>query len=99
MRLLAILTIGVALAGCADTRPGTPSLRLTRPEDYDKALHELDAVIQRDPKNFSAYNDRGNIYKEQKKYGQAISNYDHAIEFNPAYPSPYYNKGSMLLYL
>ncbi len=56
-------------------------------KDQEKALYYYDQLIQSQPKNavFTArlHWSRGKLYKEQKNYQQAISDYNQAINLDP----------------
>jgi tetratricopeptide (TPR) repeat protein len=51
-------------------------------DNYNKAI-ELDPTLP------DAYNNRGEVYLEQKQYSQAIDNYTQAIELDPTLPDAY----------
>jgi tetratricopeptide (TPR) repeat protein len=51
--------------------------------EFDKALNECELAIQMDPDSAIAYNDRGIIYEEMGQLGNAIVNYQKAIQLDP----------------
>jgi Flp pilus assembly protein TadD len=54
-------------------------------------------VIQLDPDNYIAYNNRGILFKEGKgNLILALADYNTAIELNPEYTGAYYNRGLLL---
>jgi protein O-mannosyl-transferase len=50
-------------------------------------------VIEKYPKVDEAYNNRGIAFFEEKKYTQAIADFDKAISISPTYTRPYNNRG------
>lgn len=63
--------------------------------DPRKAIEVLSKVIQLDPVNADAYNDRGNAYADLKQYKRAIEDYTQAVKLNPAFASAFYNMGKI----
>ena len=55
-------------------------------------------VMELEPDNAEAYLNLGNIYKNEKKYDDAICCYDKAIKLNPKKADSYYNMG-LVFYL
>lgn len=56
--------------------------------NVEQALHELDLVLQTDfPKKDEAYYLRGNAYRKQGNWQQALNNYQYAIDLNPNSPA------------
>ena len=53
-------------------------------------------ILKLDPKNFSAYNNRGNIYLMLGDLDNALQNYDKAIKLKPDFADAYNNKGNVL---
>jgi len=51
-------------------------------KQYDLAIADYSEVIRLEPKNASAYSNRGNCYKEDR-YDLAIKDYTEAIRLNP----------------
>ncbi len=47
--------------------------------DYDRAIGDLDQVLQLDPKNAMAFNSRGLGYAAKSDYDRAISDLNQAI--------------------
>jgi tetratricopeptide (TPR) repeat protein len=45
------------------------------------------------------YNNRGNLFSDEKRYEEAISNYTEAIALKPDHASAYYNRGLAEFYL
>ena len=73
--------------------------RKTRPgyglKNYDRALSDYNQVIRLDPSYAIAYNNRGDIYLEQKDYNKALSDYNQAIRLAPNFALAYRNRGKM----
>jgi tetratricopeptide (TPR) repeat protein len=57
---------------------------------YDKA------IVSYENYNAEAYNSKGNVLDELKKYKEAIVCYNKALEIDPGYDVAYYNKGNAL---
>ena len=75
------------------TPPPTPprhvdSTRLRR------AIADYDQAIRLDPKDATAYNNRGSARYDRKEYDGAIADYDQAIRLDPKYATAYNNRGS-----
>ena len=56
-------------------------------------MANFDRVIEINPQDAEAYNNRGNTYSHLKQYEQAITNYGQAIESEPQFALAYYNRG------
>ncbi len=50
-------------------------------------------VLQLDPDNYLAYYNRGVLYQDQGKLGEAIEDYSSAVKLDPEYSEAYYNRG------
>ena len=62
------------------------------------ALADFSKAIKLNPNNAKAYNNRGNVYSNNKKYDLAIADFSKAIELNPNNPQAYYNRGVVEFY-
>jgi len=60
---------------------------------YDKAIAQLNAVIERDPNNAAAYNNLGNIYSRQEQVAQATQAYERARTIDAEDPGIQINQG------
>ena len=60
---------------------------LTEKEDYKTALDEVDRLIKENKEDDFALYLKGNIYKKQGNWQQAINNYTEAITLNPKSPA------------
>ena len=56
-------------------------------------IAELTKLIETNPQDADAYNNRGNAKDELKDYQGAIADYTKAIEINPQYAAAYNNRG------
>ena len=52
-------------------------------------------AIKLKPDFAEAYNNKGSIYKDLKRYDEALFNSDQAIKLKPDFPEAYYNKGNI----
>ncbi len=59
---------------------------------YELAKFYYNRVIERDPTNAIAYNNRGAAYDDLGEYQKAIKDYDRAIELDPNLAPAYYNR-------
>jgi tetratricopeptide (TPR) repeat protein len=63
-------------------------------EHFAEAIKELSAALKMDPSLSLAYNARGYAYFRQKKYIDALADFDNAIRLNPAYINAYINRSA-----
>ena len=62
--------------------------------DYERAIPDHDKAIELNPRNSSAYMNRGNaVSNHLKNYERAIADYSRAIEISPNSWAVYYNRG------
>ena len=59
----------------------------------DKALADFSKVLELDPFNAQAYNNRGHIYYKKDELNMAIADFDKAIELDTKYARAYANRG------
>lgn len=60
---------------------------LTEKEEYAQALREVDNLLEKNPKCDMAWYLKGNIFKKQEQWQQAINSYTQAISINPQNPA------------
>jgi tetratricopeptide (TPR) repeat protein len=65
--------------------------------DQDSAIKEYEQGIKKFPNAGNLHLEKGNIFLGEKKYEEAIVNYEKGIEADPMFPSNYYRLA--LLYL
>ena len=71
-------------------------LILYRQGKYQESINFYTEYLKTDPYNEAAYNRRGNVYfLKFEQYDAAIDDYNRAIEVNPQYWKPYYNRGNV----
>jgi len=63
---------------------------------HDEAINAYDKAIELDPKDASAWYNKGHALNRLEKHDGAIKAYDKAIELDPKYASAWYNKGNAL---
>lgn len=69
-------------------------------QDYlDRAIADLDQVIQLRPDYAEAYFYRGLSYADKGDHAAAITDYSQAIQLNPHYADAYYNRGFVYMLL
>ena len=52
----------------------------TKKGDYDRAIADYNKALELDPKDATAYNNRGYAYRQKGDYDKAIADYDKALE-------------------
>jgi len=68
-------------------------------KNYDEAEKNFKKLIKEDQDNsFSYYNNLANVYRDQKKFEEAIEYYQKSIEVNPQYETAYQNLAILYLY-
>ncbi|MBQ0113084.1 MAG: tetratricopeptide repeat protein, partial [Bacteroidales bacterium] len=60
---------------------------LTEQESYTEALKQVDAFLEQDKQDDMLWYLRGNIFKKQEQWKQAIDSYTEAISINPKNPA------------
>lgn len=60
---------------------------LTEQEDYTKAMELVDNFLQANKDDDMAWYLKGNIYKKQEQWQDAINSYTIAIDINPKNPA------------
>lgn len=60
----------------------------------DEGIQFLDRVLQLDPQDAEAYNNRGVAYAKKGEYDLAIEDFNKALELNPKYVEAYNNRGN-----
>jgi tetratricopeptide (TPR) repeat protein len=61
--------------------------------DIAYAIEKLKLAVEKDPKNADIYLNLGDAYRKIQDGGQAVSNYDKALQANPALARAVYRKG------
>ncbi|MBR1627175.1 MAG: tetratricopeptide repeat protein [Bacteroidales bacterium] len=56
-------------------------------ERYEEALQKVDDILKQDATNDTAWYIKGNIFKKQEKWQDAINCYTQAISINPKNPA------------
>ena len=64
--------------------------------DYDRAIEDFSAFIDKYPNSYEGFNERGLSYAKKGEYDRAIADYTEAIRLwlNPKDVGPYINRGS-----
>ena len=61
--------------------------------DFEGAIKDLDEAIRLDPKNATAWHDRGFAKKELGRYAEEIADYDEAIRLDPKNATAWISRG------
>lgn len=69
------------------------SLEKIEEERYDEALTLLDKILETDPDNLFAYNNKGAILLKQEKYNESILILEKSLQINPNNTESWNNKG------
>ena len=80
------------------TDPNSKALALWKKGKFKKpnqAVNLLDQVIKKHPNFAPAYNNRGNAYRDMRKYPKAIQDYNRALSLNPRFAKAYNNRGNV----
>jgi tetratricopeptide (TPR) repeat protein len=95
---LGLALIAICLA-TASTRAESEADRLVyegidelKARNLDVAIEKFGQAIARDPKEWSAYNNRGLAYKDKKEFEKAIADFSLVLRIKPDW-SVYYNRG------
>jgi lipoprotein NlpI len=65
---------------------------------YERAIQDFDEAIRLDPKNKTAFNNRGYVYAAKGQYRRAIQDYDEAIKLDPKLAIAFLNRGHASFY-
>lgn len=60
---------------------------------FKHAIDEFGKVLEADPENIDALNNRGNAYSQTGRYDEAIRDFDLVIGLEPAFALAYHNRG------
>jgi tetratricopeptide (TPR) repeat protein len=95
---LGLILIAICLA-TASTRAESEADRLVyqgidelKARNLDTAIEKFSQAIEKDPKEWSAYNNRGLAYKDKKEFEKAIADFGQVLRLKPDW-SAYYNRG------
>jgi len=66
---------------------------IARKGQYDLALADLNEVIRLNPKDATAWNNRGFVYNNMGNYDGALADLDEAIRLNPNHALAHKNRG------
>jgi len=68
-------------------------------ENFEKAMSLLDTLLEHNPNNIGALNNKGVILNIQENFVEAQSYFDKALEINPAFVNALNNKAELLIKL
>jgi len=74
-------------------------LSLTKEKDYKQAILSLDIAVQYNPKNITAYLERGYVHRELGNFVLALNDYNKVIAMNSKNADGYEGKGYVYYYL
>ena len=62
-------------------------------KDYNGCINSLNKIIELEPTNFKAFNNRGFVNRKLGKYKEAIQDCTKAVELDPKLAPAFYNRG------
>lgn len=62
-------------------------------KDFDNAIKEFERIIELDPNNVAAYNNRAYVYASKNDYTHAVDDYSRVIELDPKNAVAYNDRG------
>ena len=65
------------------------------PVDYAKKIADYTKAIRLDPKDATAYYNRGNLWEAKGDYDKAIADYNEALQLDPKYAYAYNSRGNV----
>ena len=93
-----MLRIGTLLAALVIAGPAFGEAQSDCASDnHEVAIPACTQLIQKDPKDATAYYNRGVSYRETGKLDLAMADYGRAIEINPNYFEAYNNRGNLFM--
>lgn len=78
------------LAGWAYNRRG--QIKIAR-QDRTGAMEDFDAAIERDPKRWQPYLQRGVAFAQDGKFAEAVEDFTKVVEIQPKEPRGWFNRG------
>lgn len=63
---------------------------------FDRALSKYNQILENEPKNINAWNNKAKVYEKLVMYDEALECFDRAIEINIKDDVLWYNKGNIL---
>jgi hypothetical protein len=75
-------SLNIDLAAAFYERAGTQSDRAARAADYERALQSLNSVLSKNPSDVAALFNRALIYQQQKKYSEAIADWQRYLHID-----------------
>lgn len=67
---------------------------MSKKEKCDQVIAHYSKIIESNPNDYRAYNNRGNAYQQRGDYDLSLSDYDKALELNPSFDLCYINRGN-----
>jgi tetratricopeptide (TPR) repeat protein len=65
-----------------------------KPQELPSSIAGLSELLEENPQNVEALNQRGRLYGEQKEYEKALQDFSKALELVPDSAVGYYNRGN-----
>ena len=64
-------------------------------QEFDRAIEDYSAAIQKDPEYASPYNNRGVAYEKKREYDRAIADFGAALKIDPQNANALANRASV----
>ena len=98
LRRAALASVLALALGACSTLNGDLSANAPESEDAAYAtspanIASLTDVVQRNPRDPQAYNMRGSVFGQAKRFKEALADFDQAIAIDPNYAQAYANRG------
>jgi len=87
--LILFLLVGILLPTAYAQISDEPDILIQKAKDflyakqYENAIIELNKILEGDPDNIYALNEKGNIRLIQGKFVKALQNFDKSLQFEP----------------
>ena len=89
--LIVLIVLGLKANGQSDLF--NKGLENIKSDKFEEALKQFNQVIDADPKNKDAFNQRGYVKNQLADFYGAIGDYNFAIDLDPSFAEAFNNRG------